>query len=247
MATEKQLAANRENAKSSLGPVSPEGKSISSHNAVKTGLTGQTVLLKTDDVEAYKAHIQRINDEHQPARDNERALVQDLADTEWRLLRIVPLESGIWALGRMKLAHQFESVTDPDQRALMLDAEVQLTYAKDLRNLTLQHTRLSRHRANVLKELKDLQDKRKDAVRKQSRRAADVYYTAIDDPKWVYFNLSDFGFDFAEEDFFAAIASIRAERDRHKFPEVTKLFCMKEARAAFYKKWGNQDGHQKEE
>jgi hypothetical protein len=77
MATEKQLAANRENAKSSSGPVTPEGKFISPHNAVKTGLTGQTVLLKTDDVEAYKAHI---NNEHAPARDNERTLVQDLAD-----------------------------------------------------------------------------------------------------------------------------------------------------------------------
>jgi hypothetical protein len=247
MATEKQLAANRENAKSSSGPVTPQGKFISSHNAVKTGLTGQTVLLKTDDVEAYKAHIQRINNEHQPARDNERALVQDLADTEWRLLRIVPLESGIWALGRMKLAPQFESVTDRAQRDLMLDAEVQLTYAKDLRNLTLQHTRLRRHRAEILQELKDLQHKRKDAVRLQSQRAANVYFTAIDDPQWKSFNLTDFGFDFTQEDFFAKIAEIRCLRERYTYPEMMKNTCIEQARNAFYQKWGNPDGQQEEE
>jgi hypothetical protein len=247
MATAKQLAANRENAKSSPGPVTPEGKFISSHNAVKTGLTGQTVLLKTDDVEAYKAHIQRINDEQKPARDNERALVQDLADTEWRLLRIVPLESGIWALGRMKLAPQFEFVTDPAERALLLDAEVQLTYAKDLRNLALQHTRLCRHRANVLQELKDLQRKRKDAANLQSMRAAQVFFTAIDDPQWKYFDLTDFGFDFTQNDFFAKIAEIRSLRERHNFPEVMKNYCMEQARDAFYEKWGNPDEQQEEE
>jgi hypothetical protein len=247
MATQKQLAANRENAKSSSGPVTPEGKFISSHNAVKTGLTGQTVLLKTDDVEAYKTHIQRLNDDHKPARDNERALVQDLADTEWRLLRIVPLESGIWALGRMKLAPQFEFVTDPAERALMLDAEVQLTYVKDLRNLALQHTRLCRHRANILQELKDLQAKRKEAVRKQSTRAAQVFFTAIDDPQWNNFDLSDFGFDFTQDDFFEKIAEIRALTERHNFPEMTKWICINQARDGFYQKWGNPDEQQEEE
>jgi hypothetical protein len=38
-----RLAANRANAQHSTGPTTPEGKAKSSHNAVKTGLTGRTI------------------------------------------------------------------------------------------------------------------------------------------------------------------------------------------------------------
>ena len=39
MATEKQIAANRRNAKKSCGPVTPEGKARSSQNALRHGLS----------------------------------------------------------------------------------------------------------------------------------------------------------------------------------------------------------------
>ena len=48
-----QRAANKANAQKSHGAVTPEGRLKSSLNAVKTGLTGQTVLLPTDDAKAY--------------------------------------------------------------------------------------------------------------------------------------------------------------------------------------------------
>jgi len=40
------------------GPKTPEGKAISCMNALKTGLTGRTVLLPTDDAAAFEQHIQ---------------------------------------------------------------------------------------------------------------------------------------------------------------------------------------------
>src|SRR4051794_40029450 len=43
-----QLAANRANAHLSTGPRTPEGKAKSCLNAVKTGLTGRTVLLPAE-------------------------------------------------------------------------------------------------------------------------------------------------------------------------------------------------------
>src|SRR5215467_58147 len=52
--SESQLAANRRNAQLSTGPKSEEGKSKSSLNAVRTGLTGRTVLLPTDDAAGYQ-------------------------------------------------------------------------------------------------------------------------------------------------------------------------------------------------
>ena len=61
MASEAQTLANQKNAQLSTGPTTPDGKNRSSHNAVKTGLTGQTVLLPSDDAAAYQAHIARLN------------------------------------------------------------------------------------------------------------------------------------------------------------------------------------------
>ncbi len=54
-----RLAANRANAQLSTGPNTAEGKAKSSLNAVKTGLTGRTVVLPTDDAQAYSQHVAR--------------------------------------------------------------------------------------------------------------------------------------------------------------------------------------------
>jgi len=45
MTTEKQIAANRENARLSTGPRTEAGKAAPSTNAVKHGLTGRFVIL----------------------------------------------------------------------------------------------------------------------------------------------------------------------------------------------------------
>jgi len=63
--------ANRANAQHSTGPTSAEGKAKSSLNAVKTGLTGQTVLLPTDDALAYQQHLDRHFKSYAPANDAE--------------------------------------------------------------------------------------------------------------------------------------------------------------------------------
>ena len=66
MATESQINANRANAQSSTGPSSPEGKLKSSHNAIKTGLTGRTILLPTDDAAAYENFVEILKRKYQP-------------------------------------------------------------------------------------------------------------------------------------------------------------------------------------
>ena len=55
-ATPIQIAANQANAQKSTGPTSAEGKQRSSLNALKTGLTGRTVLMPGEDTEAYRLH-----------------------------------------------------------------------------------------------------------------------------------------------------------------------------------------------
>ncbi|MDP9054572.1 MAG: hypothetical protein M3N93_09770, partial [Acidobacteriota bacterium] len=53
MATEAQLLANRENAAASTGPVTPQGKSRVSRNAVTSGLFSATGFLQPDERDIY--------------------------------------------------------------------------------------------------------------------------------------------------------------------------------------------------
>ena len=48
MATEKQIAANRANAKRSTGPITEKGKQASSQNALRHGQLSNCAVLKTD-------------------------------------------------------------------------------------------------------------------------------------------------------------------------------------------------------
>jgi hypothetical protein len=77
---------NRLNSLYSTGPRTPAGKDRSSQNALKHGLTSLPVL-PTEDPAAYDQHCKPFHDEHEPAA-TEFQLVQELADTAWRLNHI---------------------------------------------------------------------------------------------------------------------------------------------------------------
>lgn len=159
MSTEKQITANRENARHSTGPRTEEGKARSSMNAVKTGLTGRTVLLTTDDATAYEQHIAHLVQTYRPLGDVEQTLVQSIADTEWRLMRIPSLEAGIYALGRREFAELFAS-EDPAVAVSLIEAKTFLVYQKQLNNLSIQENRLRRQRNSDLQALKEHQTAR---------------------------------------------------------------------------------------
>jgi hypothetical protein len=155
-----RLAANRENALLSTGPRTEDGKCTSSLNAVKTGLTGVTVLLPTDDAAEYQRHITAYEKEFQPVGIEESELVQSLADISWRLRRIPSLEMAIYAQGRIEFADQFEDQKDSDVRRSLIELHTHLAYEKQLRNLQLQEARLVRRREKETAELRRLQTER---------------------------------------------------------------------------------------
>ncbi len=169
--SETRLAANRANAQLSSGPRSPEGKAVSSMNAVKTGLTGRTVLLPSDDAEAYRQHIAAYENELQPVGLRERELVQSLADIQWRLQRIPGLEMAIFARGREEFAAQFEE-QDPAVLSARIDLETFIHYQKPLRNLQIQEGRLQRQRQKDMAELRELKEERRQAEQPQTALAA---------------------------------------------------------------------------
>jgi len=193
MSTESQINANRLNAQHSSGPSSPEGKLKSSHNALKTGLTGRTILLPSDDVAAYLKIVAIANDQWRPESDTEKLVVQSIADTQWRLLRIPTLESAVWALGRAQHAADCEAEPDPELRALMIDGLVLSSKQKDFSNLTLQEGRLQRHLEKLIAQFKELRDERE--ILPLARRSQAMYALSAMKP----FNPADFGFEFSIE------------------------------------------------
>jgi len=193
-----RLAANRANAQFSTGPSSAEGKAKSSMNAVKTGLTGRTVLLPTDDALAYQQHLDRHFAEFSPTTHKEEALTQTIADTDWRLLRIAPLEAGIYAVGRRKLADLFPEEKNPVNREALIHAEIFMTYRKDFTNLALQERRLRNQRTADIAQLTQLQKDRRDKHAADLKRALALYKSTR--TLGVAFDPAFFGFVFSVEE-----------------------------------------------
>ena len=165
----KRLLANQANAQLSTGPQTPAGKATSSLNAVKTGLTGHTVLLPSDNTAEYDRHVAAFNDEYQPVGLQECELVQSIADTFWRLRRIPILETAIFAKGRIEFAELFNE-QDLAARPHLIDAHTFLAYEKQIRNLQLQEARLARRREKEIAELRRLQNERTESRIQKKRQ-----------------------------------------------------------------------------
>ena len=156
-----RLAANRANALKSSGPVTLVGRNTIRLNALKTALTGATVLLHTDDYALYAAHLRRYENQFQPVGPEEKALVQSIADIRWRLNRIPALEMAIIVLGRNSVEDELGSARLPPETVCIAEVTTRREHEKELRNLHLQENRLARRREREMAELLGLQAERK--------------------------------------------------------------------------------------
>ena len=110
---ETRAAINRRNAALSTGPRSEEGKRRSSLNALRHGLTGQTVVLPEDDLAAYQKHCAQFHAELKPQGLLETKAVQTIADTYWRLDRIRAMENNLFSLGFMNSQPSYPRTIPP--------------------------------------------------------------------------------------------------------------------------------------
>jgi hypothetical protein len=100
MSSLKQIEANRRNALKSTGPTTPEGKERSRCNAIRHGLTAETVIAALEDVKDYQAFEAAVIADYDAESAVERELVLRLASVLWRLRRATGIETSL-----------FESVT----------------------------------------------------------------------------------------------------------------------------------------
>ena len=96
MTSFRQIQANRRNALKSTGPSSEEGKQQSRRNAVRHGLTAETVIGALEDAEDYKAFEAAIIADYDAESAVERELVLRLASLLWRLRRATTMETGLF-------------------------------------------------------------------------------------------------------------------------------------------------------
>jgi hypothetical protein len=109
MTSLKQIEANRRNALKSTGPATEEGKQLSRCNAVRHGLTAETVIGALEDAEDYKAFEAAIIADYDAQAAVERELVLRLASLLWRLRRATTIETGLFEIEAERLSEAARS------------------------------------------------------------------------------------------------------------------------------------------
>jgi len=98
MTSYRQIDANRRNALKSTGPKTEAGKDTSRRNAVRHGLTAETVIGALEDIEDYQAFEAAITVDYDAQSAVERELVLRLASILWRLRRATTKETGLFEI-----------------------------------------------------------------------------------------------------------------------------------------------------
>jgi len=95
MTSQKQIEANRQNAKRSTGPKSAKGKKVSRMNATTHGLTAQQIVMEGEDLDEFEILKTELIKEFDPVSVIERELVALLASYIWRNRRVPVQEVAI--------------------------------------------------------------------------------------------------------------------------------------------------------
>jgi hypothetical protein len=166
-----QLQANRENAAHSTGPVTPAGKEIVRHNALKHGFAGQTLVIPEHEQAAFLQHLENFRAEYQPKGVTEEVLVQSMADVSWSAQQIA--------------AHSLNFLSTPYPSNIPSSGNAQTDYAilqsqhaaaqiKSLNTLGIYEQRKTRLFHATRRELAQVQAERKAKEKAELEQAAQL-------------------------------------------------------------------------
>ena len=113
MTSAKQIEANRRNALRSTGPVTAEGKLRSRCNAVRHGLTAETVIGSLEDADDYQAFEVAITSDYDAQSAVERELVLRLASVLWRLRRATAIETRLFEIAATRNSNMDRAADAP--------------------------------------------------------------------------------------------------------------------------------------
>ena len=92
MSTERQRAANWQNAQKSTGPASAEGRVKSCLNHLSHGFTSNAVVMPGEDPAEFRAMLDGFSIEFEPQGQTEQVLVEKMATNHWLSLRAFCLQ-----------------------------------------------------------------------------------------------------------------------------------------------------------
>ena len=121
MTSSRQVDANRRNAQFSTGPVTAAGKQRSRRNAIRHGLTAETIIDALEDAEDYAAFEQAVTADFEARSAVERELVLRLASLLWRLRRATAIESGLFKIQARYLLQFRQRRKAHQQRQTIID------------------------------------------------------------------------------------------------------------------------------
>ena len=160
-ASEARLRANRENAKKSKGPTSPEGKKRSSLNATRHGILSQVVHLPEEEMKSYDEFTARYVAGLEPVGEPEIQLANACADLQFRLHRLAAAEHNLFSIGHSENGDEWET-GHPESHTALAFAETMRRSKDPLNTLSTYESRLSRRFLQTLKQLREMQAERRE-------------------------------------------------------------------------------------
>jgi hypothetical protein len=195
MPSDKQLQANRENAKKSTGPITEAGKRRSSLNAVRHGLTGQVVVLPAEEIEAYTQFSTPIAEGLETVGALEIQLAAMYTGFLWRINRAASVEDNMFGLGHMEQVAENLNIEHPEAHNAATHAKTFRNEYKAFDRIGLYTQRLVNNANKILKQLKDIQAERRRRELQEMDEAARLYQ--FHRMQELAFDPTENGFDFS--------------------------------------------------
>src|SRR6202795_3596115 len=164
---------NKVNAQKSTGPRTEAGKQRSKLNALRHGLTGQTVVLPTEDHSAYERHSQSFLNQYHPKDATETQLVQSLIDTSWRMNRAATVETNLFSLGIIEMEERLHA-NHPEAEAALAMALAFREHMRAFASISINSQRLARQFERTLALLRQVQAGRRAAEERQLDKAGKI-------------------------------------------------------------------------
>jgi len=185
MASAKQIAANRANAKKSTGP-KPESWEKTKMNALRHGLTGQVNLMPDEDRVAHDKFCAAIVESLAPEGALEIQFAQAVAEDNWRMNRGRAIETNMFAIGSfgpgfpgnpemMTFGQTSHDLRHPEIDAAVISAQVFAAAPNKFQLLSLYMQRTNRDMQKTLDRLTALQTERKSRRHDALEEAALLY------------------------------------------------------------------------
>ena len=176
----KRADANRHNAQKSTGPRTPEGKTRSSLNAVKHGLTAQTALLPGESFEELDALARSLHAQLKPVGALQKILAERVVSLAWKLRRCAGAEAEMGRQIRAEAVNPNEvsnllrryAPPVPDGGQILAEEFLRSSSPGCLQRLTDYELKLETALRRTIQELRQLQKDGRFAVEEEEKEAA---------------------------------------------------------------------------